>query len=122
MKKIVLEISNKDIKTVRVGDKEITPAQTLVSAITSAVNNNAYTLEASRQWAKIGDKLHEAKNSDDKVVLLSEEELSFLQKMFKSGCEGTPQRPGLFKLQDKFWPDEVFRILEEAEEEETKKK
>lgn len=116
MKKITIKCSNEKMEKVKIGgDKEITPEQAILATIVSAVNNNPYTLEDSRKWAKIGDKLDSSTKETGGCVELEDDEFEFLQKMIKSGVEGKGQRQGIFKMNDRFWPDEVFRILDQAE-------
>jgi len=113
MKTITLKISNKEIKQVNVEGNLISPDQALVSVMVSVIETLPYTQESSKLLGKVKSILDEAIKTPTKEAKLEDAEFLFLSKALKAATdhEGAQNR---HTLKDRFWLDEVFRILEEA--------
>lgn len=108
MKTLEISCSNDNIKEVVVGNTKVSPQKAIVGIITSAINKNPYSKESSALWKSISAKLEGASEESKPVgVELEDDEFKYLEQAFKAGSQA-------FSMQDRFWLDEVFRILEEA--------
>ena len=71
----------------------------------SVINQAPYTLENSRMWTKIGNKIDEAKEE----VELEDAEYDKLKELYKAG-----EAKAFTTMAQRFWADELNRIINES--------
>ena len=103
MKKIVFKTLDKNIKTVQDGqgnNLEITKA--LKFMLGNVINQAPYTLENSRLWTTIGNKIDKA----DVEVELEDAEYDKLKELYNAGAI-----KAFTSMSQRFWADELHRIV-----------
>ena len=106
MKVIKFICSDNNLKTVpdsQGGSLEITKA--LKFMLGSVVNQAPYTLENSRLWTKIGNKI----DASDIEIELEDAEYDKLKELYNAGVT-----KAFTTMAQRFWADELNRIINES--------
>ena len=103
MKKLIFEVQDENIKTVsdgQGGSLEITKA--LKFMFGNEINNAPYTLENSRLWTTIGNKIDQA----DTEVGLEDAEYNKLKELYNEGA-----KKAFTTMAQRFWADSLDAII-----------